>query len=143
MNHILISFFPKGIKAQKVDEFRPYCPLQSLLQNHHQDFGIQVKAHHLTQSTFVSGRLMTDNVVISHEIMNHMNKKKGKLSLMALKIDMAKAYDQVEWRFLGQILKKHGFFDKFIHLIHECVSSPSFSILINGSPFDKFSPQAA
>ena len=49
------------------------------------------------QSTFVSERLITNLVLVVHELMNHINrKKKGRNGEMALKLDMSKAYDLVE-----------------------------------------------
>jgi len=46
------------------------------------------------QSAFVSERLIIDNVLVAHKIMNHINrKKKGKCGEMALKLDMSKVYD--------------------------------------------------
>ena len=49
------------------------------------------------QSAFVSERLITDNVLGAHELMNHINKKRqGKDGEMALKLDMSKVYDRVE-----------------------------------------------
>ncbi|KAL0011886.1 hypothetical protein SO802_006994 [Lithocarpus litseifolius] len=62
------------------------------------------------QSAFVSNRLITDNVLVAHELMHHINrKKKGKCGEMALKLDMSKAYDRVEWGCLQQIMAKLGF----------------------------------
>lgn len=64
-----------------------------------------------------------------------MKHKKGRLDLMALKIDMAKAYDRVEWPLLFCILKAHSFCEYFSNLIAQCISTTLFSFLINGSPF--------
>ena len=50
------------------------------------------------QSEFVVERLIIDNVLVAHELMNHINKKKkGKWGEMAIKLDMSKAYNCVEW----------------------------------------------
>lgn len=75
---------------------------------------------------------MNKNIIISHEIMHHRNKKKGKLWLIAIKIDMDKSYDKVEWDVLLNILRCLGFEEKFI-------STSSFSILLNSSSHDLFS----
>ncbi|KAK3027705.1 hypothetical protein RJ639_042212 [Escallonia herrerae] len=53
---------------------------------------------------------------------------------MAIKIDMAKAYDQIEWSFLLCVLKKFGFDNKWIQWVGKCITMTSFSTLINGSP---------
>ena len=46
------------------------------------------------QSTFVAERLITDNVLVAHELMSHISKKKkGKYGEMTVKLDMSKIYD--------------------------------------------------
>ena len=53
---------------------------------------------------------------------------------MALKLDMSKAYDRVEWNFLEKIMERLSFDNKWISLISCCIRIVSFSILVNGEP---------
>jgi hypothetical protein len=53
---------------------------------------------------------------------------------MALKFDMSKAYDRVEWRFLEFIMRKLGFADNWVNLIMECIQFVTYSVLIDSEP---------
>ncbi|XP_042029881.1 uncharacterized protein LOC121776779 [Salvia splendens] len=57
---------------------------------------------------------------------------------VAIKIDMAKAYDRVQWPFLLKVLKQMGFPGPWIALIERCIGTCWFSTLINGSPAGVF-----
>jgi len=59
---------------------------------------------------------------------------KGKQAWVALKLDMEKAYDRLEWPFVRQCLQQLGFHSKWIHWIMECITSVSYSILVNDKP---------
>ena len=62
-----------------------------------------------TQSAFVHGKLITDNVLVAFETMHHISqKKKGKVGEVSLKLDMSKVYDRVEWIWLEKIMEKYG-----------------------------------
>ena len=84
------------------------------------------------------GRLVTDNVLVAYEVLHSMHsRKKGSL---ALKLDISKTYDRVEWTFLQGIMTKLGFLEKWIHWVMGCVTTPSFSILINGKAYGNIYP---
>lgn len=53
---------------------------------------------------------------------------------MALKLDISKAYDRIEWQFLKQTMGNLGFSVKWVELIMRCISTTSFSVIINGVP---------
>ena len=59
---------------------------------------------------------------------------------MALKLDMSKAYDRIEWRFLEQMLITLGFPINWARLVMRCVTSVLYSIIVNGQPTSSFTP---
>ena len=74
-------------------------------------------------------RLITDNVLVASETMYHISqKRKGKVGEMALKLDMSKAYDRVEWGCLDRIMQKMGFSEKWVALVMQCLSTVTYAI---------------
>ena len=82
------------------------------------------------------GRLITDNVLVAYETLHAIHcKKNGKKGFLSLKLDVSEAYDCVEWSFLRGIMSKLGFLDTWVDRVMSCVTTPSFSVPINGKTY--------
>ncbi|XP_016694494.1 uncharacterized protein [Gossypium hirsutum] len=85
-----------------------------------------------SQSAFLPGRLISNNVLPAYEILHTFGQKRnGKKGLMTLKLDMSKAYDRVEWGFVCAMMEKMGFHRAWVDIVLKCISSISYSDSIN------------
>ncbi|CAL9022256.1 unnamed protein product [Prunus brigantina] len=83
------------------------------------------------QSAFVPNRMILDNVMAAFETMHTIKGvKRGRDVKMALKLDMAKAYDRVEWVFLREMMLKLGFSSIWVAKVMDCVGAPSVTHLL-------------
>ncbi|GJY48856.1 RNA-directed DNA polymerase, eukaryota, reverse transcriptase zinc-binding domain protein [Tanacetum coccineum] len=93
---------------------------------------------HESQSAFIAGRQISDNILLAHELFKWYNRKQNARKV-AFKIDLQKAYDTISWDFIEVVLKQFGFPKKMVDWIMVCVSTTKFSININGEREGYFS----
>ena len=80
--------------------------------------------------------------MVSYELMHYLKRKTtGKQGYMALKLDMSKAYDRVEWSYLQAILKKMGFDEKIVRLFMACITTARYQISHAGQLFGHIIPE--
>jgi len=93
------------------------------------------------QYAFVPGRSILDNAMVAIEVLHFMKAKtRGEDRYVALKLDISKAYDRMDWNYLRVVLNKMGFHDRWIHWMCMCVESVDYSVLVNGTQVDPIIP---
>uniref|UniRef100_A0A803PRZ3 Reverse transcriptase n=1 Tax=Cannabis sativa TaxID=3483 RepID=A0A803PRZ3_CANSA len=93
------------------------------------------------QSAFIRGHLIQDNGILGFESLHCMKKGRfGNGKKMALKLDMSKAYDRVGWRFTKAMMICLGYDKSWVDKIMNCITSVSFSVLINGEASGHIQP---
>ena len=75
-------------------------------------------------------RLISDNILIAHEMFHGPRTNNScKEIFLAIKTDMSKAYDRVEWSFVQRLLLKMGFSIDCVALMMQCISSVKYKVL--------------
>lgn len=75
-----------------------------------------------TQSGFVKGRSITENILLAQEIIRDIYRRSQNVNVV-VKLDMAKAYDRVSWIFLTKVLRRFGFAEPIIDMVWRLVSN--------------------
>ena len=140
-NETYICLVPKKLNSCRVRDFRPITLVTSLYK-----IIVKVLAKRLwvvlgetiskSQGAFVTERQILDVVLVANEVVEDY--KSGNKEGLVFKIDFERAYDNVNWGYLDFVLQKKNFGSKWRSWIKGCLSSVSFSLLINGRLRGKF-----
>ncbi|CAM8923539.1 unnamed protein product [Rhodiola kirilowii] len=146
LNETLIVLVPKVKKVDKVEDLRPISLCNVVMK-----IITKVLANRLkeilpgiisqSQSAFLGGRLITDNILIAHEISHYMKcQRKQKVGYLSLKLDMSKAYDRIEWKFLERMTLAMGFSESWVKRIMLCVETVTYKVRINDQILETILP---
>ncbi|GKC80224.1 reverse transcriptase, partial [Tanacetum coccineum] len=87
-------------------------------------------------------KTLVDSIVVANEAFHYIrNKKHGEQSVMALEVDLNKAFDRVEWDFLFVVLSKMGFGDVWCDWIRACLTTYELEFMVNGDSVGVIKPQ--
>ncbi|XP_059627713.1 uncharacterized protein LOC132270551 [Cornus florida] len=146
INHNNLVLIPKVKHPTRMSHFRPislcnviYRIFSKILANRLRPLMNILVSNH--QPAFVPNQLIHENILLVHEFMHYLkSKSSGKRGFLAFKLDMEKAYNQIEWSFLEGMRKGFSFHSKWVSVIMSCVTSVSFSITINAVSGSCFQP---
>ncbi|CAN1153049.1 LINE-1 retrotransposable element ORF2 protein [Linum perenne] len=145
VNSILLALIPKKFNAANMKDYRPiaccnvvYKIVSKVLANRLQ--AVLPSLINPAQTAFIKGRSIGDGILLAHELLRTYNRT-GISPRCAMKIDLMKAFDSVEWTFIEVTLEAMQFPKVYIGWIIACFTSTMLSININGTSRGYFPAQ--
>lgn len=137
LNATFLVLIPKKPRATELETFKPislcnyfYKIISKVLTSRILLILPSLISPH--QNGFVPRRKIFNSIVTIHE--NIQSLVESKTEGFLLKLDISKAYDLMDWKFLFKIMRKFGFYNRVLQMVEQCVSTISISIMVNGSP---------
>lgn len=147
INITLVCLIPKIKQPKKVADLRPISPCNVLMRTLSKVMANRLKPTLDTviseqQSAFIQNRLLTDNALNSYEVNHYIHRKRqGLMGIAGLKVDISKAYDRLELRFIEKMLVKFDFPQVWVDKIMVCIRTVSYKFLRVGHIFGTVEPQ--
>ena len=137
LNKVYIVLLPKIPGAESIGDFRPIALSNSIYL-----IIAKVLAYRLRdvldsficplQYAFIPRQQMIDSIVMAEEIVAAW--WRSGTSGFLWKVDFAKAYDSIDWRYLWNVLRRREFLEIWVRWMKFCVTTSSYSVLVNGRP---------
>jgi hypothetical protein len=133
LNFGTIILLPNCAEAMTIQQYRPICLLNVSLKIFTKvitnRLAVAQRVIQPTQSAFLPGRKIMEGVIILHEIVHELHRKKK--SGVILKLDFEKAHDKVKWPFIKQVLEMKGFSSQWCNWIDTIIQGGYVGIKIN------------
>jgi hypothetical protein len=125
---------PKKEDASRIEQYHPICLLNVSFKvftkvGTNQVTSIAQKVIRPSQSAFIPGRIILEGVVVLHETIHELHRKK--MDGVLFKIDFEKAYGKVKWSFLQHALRMKGFPSLWCEWVARLIQGGSVGIRVN------------
>lgn len=141
-NATIRTLVPKRPGASSISDFRPisfcnttYKTISKILVKCLKSILPEVILPN--QTAFIQGKLLTENTILASEIVQGYHKIGGPKRI-TLKVDIAKAFDTIRWKFIFQCLRSLSVPEVFLRWLHACVCTISYSLGFNGAIYGYF-----
>jgi hypothetical protein len=136
INKTYLVLIPKKMQPTIPQDFRPISLCNVAYKLISKTLAERLKPHlphniDASQSAFVKDRHISTNIIITQEIIHSFSLRSWTDTAFLLKIDLAKAFDRLKWDFIVCALQRLHLSPTFINLVYQCISTASFSILLN------------
>lgn len=145
-NDTVITLIPKVSCPESVKQLRPiglcnitYKILTKTMANRLREASKKLIGPN--QTSFVPGRQISDNIIVLQEVLNSMNVRKATTGWIIMKVDLEKAYDKLDWRFIEETLTSIGFNEVWRRNLMECITTPRMAINWNRKTSQWFLPK--
>jgi hypothetical protein len=133
-NHTFITLMPKKMQPTVPQDFRPISLCNVIYKLIAKTLADRLKPHlsnyiDHSQAAFIENMYISSNIVITQEIVHSFSLKSWKQHVFLIKLDLAKAFDRLEWNFIESALTHLGLHRHFIRLIKACISISTLSVV--------------
>lgn len=135
-NNRVVSLLPKTSCPTTPSDFRPMACCHTIYKCISKLICSRL-SHIISQNqrAFVCGRSIIHNILLCQDIIRHYSRKNCSPSCL-IKVDLRKAYDTMDWFFIKDMLVALGFPSHFVKIVFTCLSTSTFSLILNGTPLE-------